>query len=227
MAEYYRVKIDQNKKAYIVDQEGNKLNPERHVEIAETIMSTAQQPRYVYFGWSEQKQCHKIGISVDPDRRSGELDIEILFTIKCQMWGESSALNVEQALHSIFKMIGRHVEGEWFHLNATDIEIIKPNETRDKADSQATIDWIFWLEKDLEELNRDVCPKLIDILFSNQRDIIDAAEKSRACIAYNAALELELIAQIYQRLGYSLLVPQIMKHVEILLATAQKWTLVE
>jgi hypothetical protein len=206
VAEYYRVKIDQNKKAYIVDQEGNKLDPERHMEIAETIMLTAQQPRYVYFGWSETKQCHKIGISVDPGRRSGELDIEILFTIKCQMWGELSALNIEQSLHSIFKMAGRHVEREWFHLNKADLQLLNQGDDVE-VNAGGICSWVLRTERQLQQLARQECPDVL-VKIAETKNQIELG--GNAPFLYTVSLELEIIAQAYHKLGYSLIVPHVM-----------------
>ena len=85
MSEYFRIKIGDNGKTFVVDEEGNRIPPERHREIANQIIETVDEDAYVYVGYSPTKMLYKIGVSGNPDRREKELGIEIYVTIKCRL----------------------------------------------------------------------------------------------------------------------------------------------
>lgn len=125
MSKYFRVKVDNKGKAFVIDNEGTRIAPTEAQSIGEKISSVAETPSYVYLGYSEETQLHKIGVSTDPARRAKELDIEIIHTITCGAWGEYSAYRLEALFHRLFTLMGQHREGEYFELvQDTDIDTI-------------------------------------------------------------------------------------------------------
>jgi hypothetical protein len=125
MPEYFRIKVGDNGKTFVVDEEGNRIPPERHREIAAKITETVGEDAFVYVGYSQTKMLYKIGKSNDPIRREKELGIDVFITFKCEPWGEYSALAYEKILHNFFIGMGSHVAGEWFELDMVDLHFLK------------------------------------------------------------------------------------------------------
>jgi hypothetical protein len=121
MPEYFRIKVGENGKTFVVDEEGNKIPPERHRAIANQIIETVDEDAYVYVGYSPTKMLYKIGVTGNIERREKELGIDIFFMIKCEPWGDYSPFTLEKLLHRIFTKLGQHIEGEWFELDGIDL----------------------------------------------------------------------------------------------------------
>lgn len=124
MSEYYRVKHT-HKAAHLIDDEGNYINPHAARAIIKSLQDTLNKPTYVYFGHRYDDTTWKIGISVDPHRRSNEVEIIIEVRWPCYDWGIYSARNIEAALHNIFRCTGQHIEKEWFTLSDYDIALLQ------------------------------------------------------------------------------------------------------
>jgi hypothetical protein len=121
MPEYFRIKVGENGKTFVVDEDGNRIPPERHREIAAQITETVEEDAYVYVGYSRTKRLYKIGRSGDTNRRAKQLGIELIFDFKCEAWGIYSSAVLEKQLHSVFTKLHQHIEGEWFELDAIDL----------------------------------------------------------------------------------------------------------
>lgn len=113
---YYRV-MEKGQRSFVVDLDGNPVQPKDARNVAQAIIETANAPSYVYIGYRESDELYKIGRTIDPQRRENELGIEFFHTIECDLYGDKSAVKIEKVLHDFFKSIGLHREGEWFDLN--------------------------------------------------------------------------------------------------------------
>jgi hypothetical protein len=67
--EHFRIKIGENGKTFVVDEEGNRIPPEHHRKIAAQLAETGKEEGFVYIGYSPTKLMYKIGKSNDPIRR--------------------------------------------------------------------------------------------------------------------------------------------------------------
>jgi hypothetical protein len=148
MPEYFRIKVGDNGKTFVVDEEGNRIPPERHREIAAKITETLDEDAYVYVGYSPTKMLYKIGKTNNIDRREKELGIEIYYYAKCEPWGNHDAFALEKILHRIFTKLGQQIEGEWFELDTIDLFAL----AYVIEDDSRTISEIFRIFIELEEL---------------------------------------------------------------------------
>lgn len=125
MAEYFRVKKDGNK-AYFVDPEGNRLNDVDVQSLASTLNQTTTRPAFLYIGESwDEEGLYKVGFSHEPKARANRLEIWLDFCFEAFSYGDLSGKYFEDMTHRLFKAAGLHKEGEWFHLEKEDVEIIK------------------------------------------------------------------------------------------------------
>lgn len=81
------------------------------------------QTTYLYIFRNKESDDHKIGVSKDVDRRMS--DIASSLNVKLELVSKYpviSAYKVESILHIHFK--DKHVYGEWYKLNQSDIDVI-------------------------------------------------------------------------------------------------------
>lgn len=153
MPQHYQVVIKDDGKTFVRSLDGaGQLSPDESASIAGKIAATATEPSYVYIGYQASTNRHKIGLSIKPPRRAKELDIEILHTIKCQAWGDNSARSLERTLHTFFKLMGQHIEGEWFRLTEFDLWDLKDE---DDATNGGHHKWYEVITKDLTGIREE------------------------------------------------------------------------
>ena len=78
------------------------------------------------YGYVYVVQCgpyYKIGYRKNPDQRITQLATQPPFELELKyIWGWSDARSLETELHRLFEH--SHVRGEWFELDAMDLEIL-------------------------------------------------------------------------------------------------------
>lgn len=89
------------------------------------LAETRREECYVYLMKDLRNNCHKIGISSEPDKRERTLQSEqpkMELVAKKKYVNRKIALNIEKALHETYKH--KKKRGEWFLLDDEDIQEI-------------------------------------------------------------------------------------------------------
>lgn len=141
-AKYLRV-IEKKGKMFIVDINGNPLQPAEAKLVGASLVNTATGKSYVYVGKRQSDGAYKIGRTEDITRRQKELGITFDIVFECDLYGDFSSVKLEAALHRAFE--DEWIEGEWFRLTATDISIIQTIRT-----SPTPIQFLQELESEME-----------------------------------------------------------------------------
>lgn len=127
---------------WIVDCEGRALERALATNIVELLAVQYPPIQYLYVGIDRLKGIHKVGISADPEVRcEKQLGIELLTCIIC-LHPIYTARQLEMYVHQQLKQRGRHVEGEWFKLDPTELIVFNSCETDDELLTAIKNDWI-------------------------------------------------------------------------------------
>jgi hypothetical protein len=109
------------------NMDGSKVAPILQREIAKMLNRQAQLREYVYIAesYNPEQSGYKVGKTKDIERRERELDVDIIFNIECDTWGNASGLVLEKLLHELYTFAGLRILGEWFDLTWWDIELLR------------------------------------------------------------------------------------------------------
>jgi len=118
---YLRI-IEKRGKSYIVDMDGNPLQPHEAHKVGNALVETAMGKSYVYIGKREIDGAYKIGRTEDIDRRQRELGITFETVFECDLYGDHSSVKLEAAFHKFFEE--DRLDGEWFKLSASDLYFV-------------------------------------------------------------------------------------------------------
>jgi hypothetical protein len=187
MPKHYQVVVKDDGKTFVRSLDGGEqLSPDASADIAKKITSTATEPSYVYIGYQAVTGRHKIGLSVEPPRRAKELDIQILHTIKCQAWGDKSARALERILHTFFKLMGQHIEGEWFHLTEFDVWDLRGHDTSEDGLFHKWYEWIItYIQKFQSVFNETKLPNPFSVTIEVERDFLDYKPIRQVALIYS------------------------------------------
>jgi hypothetical protein len=186
MTDYYRI-IEKGKRRFIVDINGDIVQPEKAKTLSEAVIKTAEDKSYVYVGPREDG-VYKIGFTTRPDERPGEWKLtRVDHLIECPLYGELSASKIEKMLHNLFKETGQHVEGEFFDLGSHGLRLIQERFlSPEKVLSEVPIllDHFDKIAGLLKKIGRNAFIVLLARVYNNQVD--DLHSEAITYAAHNA-----------------------------------------
>lgn len=121
---HYRI-LKKKGRTLVTDIDGNVVPLWEAQQMAKEIMETAQSKTFVYLGYREDDGLFKIGRTGNLEQRETALGIEFVHTIECAIYGGYGSNVIETALHKVFKMMGFHIDGEWFNFPEEGIYVLK------------------------------------------------------------------------------------------------------
>lgn len=201
MAKHYQVVIKDDGKTFVRSLDGaGQVSPDESKSIGEKIVSTATEPSYVYIGYQASTNRHKIGLSIKPPRRAKELDIEILHTVKCQSWGDHSARRLERCFHDFFRLMGKHIEGEWFHLSGFDVWNLK---IHDNSENGAIHRWYQWILEYMtlyaKTFNEAQLPDPLQMVLQMEREFLDYKIIRQVAVMYHWQWAIALLQRANEK----------------------------